>query len=61
MRITGLARHLIAVLVAGLSAVAAATDPAVIHANRVGSRAYTEGFIGKGDDRILDAKDNGSQ
>lgn len=52
MRITGLARHLIAVLVAGLSAVAAATDPAVIHANRVGSRPYTEGFIGKGDDRI---------
>lgn len=52
MRITGLARHLIAALVAGLSAVAAATDPAVIHANRVGSRPYTEGFIGKGDDRI---------
>ena len=31
---------------------AAATDPAVIHANRVGSHPYTEGFIGKGDDRI---------
>ncbi|NBB24389.1 alpha/beta fold hydrolase [Porphyrobacter sp. SLTP] len=52
MRIIELARHLIAALVAGLSTVAAATDLAVIHANRVGSRPYTEGFIGKGDDRI---------
>jgi pimeloyl-ACP methyl ester carboxylesterase len=52
MRIIDLSRRVIVALVAGLSTVAAATDPAVIHANRVGSRPYTEGFIGKGDDRI---------
>jgi len=52
MRFVGYSRRLIAALVAGLSTVAAATDPAVIHANRVGSHPYTEGFIGKGDDRI---------
>lgn len=52
MRIIRLTRHLIAALVAGLSTMAAASDPAVIHANSVGSRPYTEGYIGKGDDRI---------
>jgi pimeloyl-ACP methyl ester carboxylesterase len=29
-----------------------ASDPAVAYANRTGSRPYTEGFIGKGNDRI---------
>ncbi len=52
MRIIGLLRHLIAALVVGLSTAAMASDPAVIHANRIGSRPYTEGFIGKGDGRI---------
>jgi pimeloyl-ACP methyl ester carboxylesterase len=52
MRIIGLARQLIVALIAGLSTAAAASDPAVIHANSIGSRPYTEGFIGKGDDRI---------
>jgi pimeloyl-ACP methyl ester carboxylesterase len=52
MRIIGLARHLISAVVVGLSTAAMAADPAVIHANRIGGRPYTEGFIGKGDDRI---------
>lgn len=52
MRINGLLRHLIAALVVGLSTAAMASDPAVAYANRTGSRPYTEGFIGKGNDRI---------
>jgi pimeloyl-ACP methyl ester carboxylesterase len=37
----------------GVGAAAAPTaDPAVDHANRVGSRPYTEGYVGKGDKRI---------
>ncbi len=52
MRIIELARGLAALLIVGLSTAAAASDPAVIHANRIGSRPFTEGYIGKGDDRI---------
>ncbi len=52
MRIIALARHLIAALVVGMSTASMASDPAVIHANRIGSRPYTERFIGTGDDRI---------
>lgn len=29
-----------------------AADPAVEHANRTGSRAYTEGYVGRGENRI---------
>lgn len=52
MRMMGLARHLIAALIVGLSTAATAADPAVLHANRIGSRPYTEGFVGTGIDRI---------
>jgi pimeloyl-ACP methyl ester carboxylesterase len=52
MRLKGMAACLTAFLIAAAAAAPAAADPAVDHANRVGSRPYTEGFIGKAEDRI---------
>jgi pimeloyl-ACP methyl ester carboxylesterase len=52
MRIIGWTLRLVAFAMAGLSTAAPAADPAVDHANRIGSRPFVEGFVGKGDDRI---------
>jgi len=52
MSLKGMAGCLTAFLIAATDAAPAAADPAVDHANRTGSRPYTEGFIGKGEDRI---------
>lgn len=52
MRLKGMAGCLTAFLIAATDAAPAAADPAVDHANRTGSRPYTEGFNGKGEDRI---------
>lgn len=43
----------IAAALLGVHALAAATsDPAVNHANRIGTQVYTEGFVGSGKNRI---------